>query len=69
MTTFDDSEIDDIRSRLGGVIESLDELTFRLLREASREAAGRPAADKTLVQARRAVEKAYRLLGSLIADE
>lgn len=62
-------EIENIRERLHDLIESLDDVTFSLLRRASRESGVRPASDKTLVQARRALEKASRLLGSLDDDE
>lgn len=62
------SEIENIRERLQDLIESLDDVTFTLLRRASRESGARPASDKTLVQARRALEKASRLLGSLDDD-
>jgi hypothetical protein len=61
-------DIDNIRERLQDLIESLDDVTFSLLRRASRESGTRPASDKTLVQARRALEKAARLLGSLGDD-
>lgn len=60
-----ESELTRIRERIEGTIEQLDDLIFSLLREASQEATGRPAADKTLVQTRRALEKASRLLGGL----
>lgn len=63
-----DAEIEVIRSRIESVIESVDDVTFTLLREASRAAGERPVADKTLTQARRALEKAVRLLDSLTDD-
>jgi hypothetical protein len=59
------SEVENIRERLQELIENLDDVTFTLLRRASRESGVRPSSDKTLVQARRALEKASRLLGSL----
>jgi hypothetical protein len=63
------SDIEQIRERIQDVIESLDDVTFALLRQASRESGTRPASDKTLVQARRALEKAARLLGSLERED
>lgn len=63
------TDIDRIRETIRSAIEGLDDLAFELLREAARESKGRPAADKTLMQARRALEKAERALGSLSADE
>jgi ABC-type transporter Mla subunit MlaD len=73
MTFSDDdrqSEIDplvlerlnDIASRLRDVASSLDDVMFDVLREASRRREGRPAIDKTLSQARRAIDKAAHLL-------
>ncbi len=73
MTFSDDdrqSEIDpqvlerlnDIASRLLDVASSLDDVMFDVLREASRRREGRPAIDKTLSQARRAIDKAAHLL-------
>jgi hypothetical protein len=44
------------------IISELDDLSFDVLRQASREKTGRPTADKKLVQARRALEKAAHLL-------
>ncbi|MEN9802993.1 MAG: hypothetical protein RLZ37_2118 [Actinomycetota bacterium] len=64
----DQSDIENIRERVQDLIVSLDDVTFTLLRRASRESGTRPASDKTLVQARRALEKAARLLGSLDVD-
>lgn len=52
----------DIASKIRSSIEAVDDLSFDLLREASRQRQGRPAADKTLMQARRALEKAAHLL-------
>lgn len=56
------NELADVRDRILSVIESLDDITFTMLREAARETGTRPAADKTLLQARRALEKAARLI-------
>lgn len=52
----------DIAARVRSLIEEVDDLSFDLLREASRRREGRPAADKTLMQIRRALEKAAHLL-------
>ena len=52
----------DIASRLRDVASSLDDVMFDVLREASRRREGRPAIDKTLSQARRAIDKAAHLL-------
>ncbi len=51
-----------LADRLEAVAAELDEIMFDQLREASAEKTGRPADDKRLTQARRAVEKAARLL-------
>ena len=53
---------DNLADRLDAVVEELDELMFDQLREASAARGGRPVDDKRLTQARRAVEKASRLL-------
>jgi hypothetical protein len=53
---------DDLAERLEAVVADLDERTFDMLREASAEGRGRPADDKRLTQARRAIEKAIHLL-------
>ncbi|MFZ8901908.1 MAG: hypothetical protein ACO2Y7_09500 [Ilumatobacteraceae bacterium] len=52
----------DIASEINRLSESLDEIAFDVLRQAQREGGARPAIDKTIVQARRALEKASRLL-------
>jgi hypothetical protein len=60
------SELDDLIARLDAIVSDLDEIAFDRLREAMADGQrGRPAADKTLVQARRATEKAAHLLRSL----
>lgn len=51
-----------LADRLGVIAEELDELMFEQLREAAAEKRGRPDDDKRLAQARRAIEKAERLL-------
>lgn len=53
---------DHLADRLDAVAEDLDEIMFDLLREAAAEKTGRPADDKRLTQARRAIEKASHLL-------
>lgn len=56
-------KVDDIRSRLDAIAEELADLSMEALRQAIDEGAReRPASEKTLSQARRAVEKASRLL-------
>jgi hypothetical protein len=56
----------DLAERLDAVVDELDELSFDLLREATAAGAtSRPVADRTLAQARRAVEKAAALLRSV----
>jgi hypothetical protein len=56
------SGFDDLADRLEAVIADIDERSFDLLREAAREGRGRPADDKRLMQARRAIDKAVHLL-------
>ncbi|MCB9380156.1 MAG: hypothetical protein R2694_11080 [Ilumatobacteraceae bacterium] len=53
---------DHLAERLQSVADDLDEIMFDQLREASAERTGRPADDKRLAQARRAIEKAVHLL-------
>lgn len=53
---------DDLVERLEAIVVDLDQRAFDLLREAAAEHRGRPADDKRLTQARRAVEKAAHLL-------
>jgi hypothetical protein len=56
----------ELATELDGIGSTLDELSFDLLQEAmAAGATKRPDADKVLTQARRAVEKAARLLESL----
>jgi hypothetical protein len=60
------SRYEDIAERLRGIAEELDDASFELLHDAV--ASGettRPKADKTLTQARRAIEKAATLLDTL----
>lgn len=51
-----------LAARLDEIADALDELMFDSLREAAANHRDRPADDKRLMQARRAVEKASRLL-------
>ena len=53
---------DDIAEQLDAIVAELDERAFEMLREAAAERTGRPADDKRVTQARRAVEKAAHLL-------
>ena len=57
------SRYDDLAEQLEAIGAELDELSFDVLQEAVAEGATqRPPVDKTLTQARRAVEKAAQLL-------
>ena len=56
------SQYDHLADRLDAVVADLDEVMFDQLREAAAAKTGRPADDKRLTQARRAIEKASRLL-------
>ena len=59
---------DDLRLRLDDIAEELAELSIDVLREAIEQGAQkRPVEEKTYSQARRAVEKASRLLESLVS--
>jgi hypothetical protein len=56
----------DLADQLEAVVAEIDEVSFDLLQQAVADGAtARPAADKTLTQARRAVEKAAALLRQL----
>lgn len=55
-------QYDHLADRLDAVVADLDEVMFDQLREAAAAKTGRPADDKRLTQARRAIEKASRLL-------
>jgi hypothetical protein len=65
----DGADFSDIAATLQAVVDDLDDRAFTLLREASAAGAGRPADDKRLTQARRAIEKAIRLLGDTPSDD
>jgi hypothetical protein len=60
--------LDGIADRLQTIADDLDQLAFDQLREAAAARSGRPADDKRLMQARRAIEKAIRLLGGDTQD-
>lgn len=60
---------DHLAAQLDQVAEALDEVMFDLLREASAAGRGRPPDDKRLTQARRAIEKASRLLKGDLSDD
>jgi hypothetical protein len=56
----------DLAEQLEAVVAEIDEVSFDLLQQAVADGAtARPAADRTLTQARRAVEKAAALLRGL----
>ena len=60
------SEYDKLAARLRGIAGELDDVALDVLTEAVADGAtARPPEDKTLTQARRAVEKAATLLESL----
>lgn len=62
----DDPRLADLAARLDAVIEELDDLAFEGLRVAASEGAtARPGADRALVKARRAVERAAGLVHAL----
>jgi hypothetical protein len=60
------SDLGSIADRLESIVADLDEIAFDRLREAMADGArARPDSDKTITQARRAIEKASHLLRSL----
>ena len=60
------SELGSIADRLDSIVADLDEIAFDRLREAMADGSrARPDSDKTITQARRAIEKAAHLLRSL----
>ena len=64
------SDYEELADRLDGVVADLDELAFDLLRAAVADGAvERTAADKRLVQARRAAERAAHLLRAISDGE
>ena len=60
---------DHLADRLDAIADDLDETMFDQLREAAAAKAGRPADDKRLTQARRAIEKASKLLRGQVGDD
>lgn len=60
---------DHLAERLDAIAADLDEIMFDQLREAAAEKTGRPADDKRLTQARRAIEKASTLLRGRGVDD
>ena len=59
-------QFDEIVSQLEYISETLGERTFDLLQEAVASGSGqRPAEEKTITQARRAIDKAIHLLSGL----
>ena len=62
MNNYSGNDYKDLADRLDAIAEQLDEVMFDQLREAAAEKRGRPVDDKRLTQARRAIEKASRLL-------
>lgn len=60
---------DHLADRLDAVAADLDEVMFDQLREAAAARTGRPADDKRLTQARRAIEKASHLLRGGRSDD
>jgi hypothetical protein len=59
----------DLAEQLEAIVAEIDEVSFDLLQQAVADGAtNRPPADKTLTQARRAVEKAAALLRQLAED-
>ena len=59
----DDARLNDLADRLRVVAESLDDVMYDMLRAARADGiSARPTSDRTLVQARRAIEKAEYLL-------
>jgi hypothetical protein len=60
------SRFAELAAQLRGIADQLDDVSFEVLTEAVADGAtARPIADRTLTQARRAVEKAATLLESL----
>lgn len=54
---------EELSESIRSLISQLDDLSFDVLRHAARNRSGRPIADKKLMQARRALEKAGHILG------
>ncbi len=63
MSDSHDDRLDDLRNELATISERLQDLSIDILREAvDRGETTRPAIDKSLATARRAVDKAVRTL-------
>ncbi|MEY3588246.1 MAG: hypothetical protein RJA47_842 [Actinomycetota bacterium] len=59
---------DDIIGQLESISETLGDRSIELLREAIASGSGqRPAGEKTIAQARRAIDKAVHLLSGMVA--
>jgi hypothetical protein len=58
-----------VAARIDELVEELDEISFDELREAAARGHGRPDSDRRATQARRALEKASRLLTDSSADD
>ena len=58
-----------LADRIEAITADLDELMFDALREAAAARSGRPADDKRLMQARRALDKAAHLLRGTTIDD
>jgi hypothetical protein len=58
-----------LADRIEAITTDLDELMFDALREAAAARSGRPADDKRLMQARRALDKAAHLLRGHSGDD
>jgi hypothetical protein len=64
------SRYDDVADRLSSLAEEIADLAIDSIRQALRSGvSGRPAAERTLTQARRAVEKAAHLLRGIDEPE
>ena len=61
-------DYDVFADRLDAIAEDLDDVMFTNLRQAAADKSGRPADDKRLTQARRAIEKAARMLRGTAPD-
>jgi hypothetical protein len=67
--TRSDDAYAELAQRLQAVADDLDQIAFDRLREAAAAKGSRPDDDKRAMQARRAIEKAIRLLGDGSVDE
>ena len=66
---MNDDATERLADRIDAIAEELDELMFERLRAAAADKAGRPADDKRLLQARRALDKASRVLRGTSSDD